>query len=171
MRSTPGREASYPGRKDITMKLLKDRQELAAAMNFGRYPVLRIDLADADDYGLKGCRVRIDAGTFRSGDPYIIDAVLRVYNDEKKLTTTCFGACLADSFSYQDYHDMVEKAMAPLIRPDQDVVIAFYHSKAQKAMAAMIVRTGKSVSRGCACPLSFEDVDMSPYLDLATLLA
>lgn len=153
------------------MKLLNERREIAEAMNFGRYPVLRIDLADADEYGLKGCRVRIDAGKFRSGDPHIIDAILRVYNDEKKLTTFSSGSCLSDSFTYYDYVEMAECASAPLIHPDEDVVIAVYHSKAQKALAAMIVHTSSRVSPGCISPLEFENVDMSPYLDMASWLA
>lgn len=152
------------------MRLLSERKELAQAMNFGRYPVLSIDLADADDYGLKGCTVRIDAGRFSSGDPYIIDATLRVYSDEKKLTTSSCGACLHDSFSYYDYKKMVENAMAPLIHPDEDVVIAIYDSKARQCFAAMLVHTSSHVSRGCTCPLSFEPVDMAPYLDIAKWL-
>ena len=152
------------------MKLLTERTEIAKAINFGRYPVLRIDLADADDYGLKGCRVRIDAGTFRSGDPYIIDAELRVYRDEKKLTTSSHGACLSASFCLHDYMEMVDKAMAPLIKPDQDVVIAIFDSKKGIACAAMIVHTGSRVSTGCIEPLTFEPVDMAPYLRLAGIV-
>jgi hypothetical protein len=136
-------------------------------MNFGKYPVLRIDLADTDDYGLKGCRVRIDAGTFRNGEPYIIDAELRVYRDEKKLTTFSSGACLHDSFGYYDYVKMTENAMAPLIRPDEDVVVAVYDSKKERPYAAMIVHTAKHVSRGCISPLEFDDADMTPYVRVA----
>lgn len=152
------------------MKYLTERTELARAINFGRYPVLYIDLADADDYGLKGCRVRIDAGTFRSGDPHIIDATLRVYSDEKKLTTSSKGACLSADFSYYDYKEMVDNANAPLIHPDEDVVVAVYDSRAKRCFAAMIVHTAAHVSHGCICPLAFEQVDMSPYIDIALFL-
>lgn len=149
------------------MKLLTERKELAQAINFGRYPVLYIDLADTDDYGLKGCRVRIDAGTFRTGDPYIIDATLRVYNDEKKLTTFSSGSCLHADFTYHDYKEMVDNAVAPLIHPDEDVVVAVYDSKDRRCFAAMLVHTADHVSRGCTCPLAFEPVDMTPYLRIA----
>ena len=149
------------------MKYLKDRQELAMAMNFGKYPVLRIDLADTDDYGLKGCRVRIDNGTFRSGEPYIIKAELRVYRDEKKLTTFQSGACLSASFGYHDYFEMTENAMAPLIHPDEDVVVAVYDSRKKEPYAAVLVHTEKHVNAGCISPLSFEDADMTAYLRMA----
>lgn len=146
------------------MKLLKERREMALAMNFGKYPVLKIDLAEADDYGLKGCKVRIDAGTFRDGEPYIIKATLRAYRDECKLTTSCPGTFIADRFTYEDYTEMIEFAQAPLIKADEDVVVAVYDSKKRIPYAAFIVHTGKSVNRHCSTPLTFEDADMTPYL-------
>lgn len=149
------------------MKLLKDRHELALAMNFGKYPVLRIDLAEADDYGLVGSKVRIAAGTFRDGNPHIVKAQLRVYRDEKKLTTFhgCIG--LSADFTYYDYVEMAENAMAPLIHPDEDVVIAVYDSRDKTPYAAILAHTGTRVDSQCSCPLSFESVDMSQYLKAA----
>ena len=146
------------------MKLLKDKHEMAMAMNFGKYPVLKIDLADSDDYGLKGCKVRIDAGTFKDGEPYTIKATLRVYRDECKLTTSSACVVLTNSFTYNDYEEMVEYAQAPLIKPDQEVVVAVYDSKKRIPYAAFITRTTKHVSRHCSTPIGFVDTDMTPYL-------
>lgn len=146
------------------MKLLKDRHELAMAMNFGKYPVLKIDLADSDDYGLKGCRIRIDMGTFKDGSPYIIGATLRAYRDECKLTTSSDCCVLKNDFTYYDYMDTVERAQAPLIKPDQDVVVAIYNSKTKLAYAPIIVHTARNVSRHCSTPIGFEDADMTFYL-------
>jgi len=152
-------------------KLLTDRQQIAQALNFNRYPVLRIDLSDTDDYGLKGCNVRIDAGTFRDGSPYIIKATLRAYSDEKRLTTSSAGAYLSADFSYYDYRDMAENAMAPLIHPDEDVAIAVYDSKTCRCFPVIIAHTAKHVSRGCTCPISFEpSVDVSPLFDIIELI-
>lgn len=149
------------------MKLLRERKEIAMAINFRKYPVLKIDLADADEYGLKGCKVRIDAGTFRDGLPYTIDATLRVYCDERKLTLSAGCVCLSNSFSYYDYAEMVENAQAPMITPDQDVVIAIYDSRSKTALAPMIVRTSQKVNPHCSTPLEFEAVDMTNYLLMA----
>ena len=146
------------------MKRLTERQDIAMAMNFGKYPVVKFDLADADDYGLKGCTVRVDAGSFSDGLPFTIKAELRVYTDQRKLTTSSWGACLTDSLSYFDYTDMIETAQAPLIKPDQEVVVAIYDSRNNMAYAPMIVKTGKSVRRHCQTPLDFEPVDMTTYL-------
>ena len=149
------------------MKLLKERQEIAMAINFRKYPVLTIDLADADAYGLKGCKVGIDAGTFRDGLPRTVHAELRVYRDEKKLTTSGSCICLSNSFGYSDYKEIVDNAQAPLIRADQEVVIAIYDSSIKRAFAPMIVHTGKRVDPLCSTPLDFEPVDMTPYLRMA----
>ena len=151
------------------MKFLNNRQEMAKAINFGKYPVLKIDLADSDDYGLKGCRVRIDAGTFKDGEPYIIGATIRAFRDEKKLTTCADPCFLSDSFTYMDYTDMVERAYAPIIKPDQDVVIAVYDSRNNKAYAPAIVHTKPFVSKHCSTPLAFEDADMSVYFIAAMI--
>lgn len=145
------------------MKILKDKHELAMAMNFRKYPVLTIDLADSDDYGLKGCKVRIDAGTFDDGLPYTIKATLRVYNDECKLTTSSACVCLCEGFTYDDYVEMAEYANAPLIKPEQEVVVAVYDSKKRIPYAAFITKTTK-VHRHCSTPIGFENTDMTPYL-------
>lgn len=137
------------------------------AMNFGKYPVLKIDLADSNDYSLRGCKVRIDAGTFRDGEPFIINAEIRAYSDSCKLTTMQAGACLTNSFTYHDYEEMVEYATAPLIKPDQEVVVAVYDSKKRIPYAAFITKTSKQVSRFCSTPIEFVDADMTSYLVVA----
>lgn len=146
------------------MKMLKKREEIAMAINFNKYPVLNIDLADADEYGLKGCKVRIDAGTFSNGFPRIVDAELRVYRDEKKLTFVSHGTMISGSFTYSDYVKMVKEAQAPMVSANQDIVIAIYDSRNKTPYAPIIVHTGDSVDPLCVIPLTIERVDMTPYL-------
>lgn len=149
------------------MKLLKDRHELAMAMNFGKYPVLKIDLADSDDYGLKGCRIRIDMGTFSDGSPFIEGATLRAYRDTKTLTVSSDPCCLSDSFGYNDYLNTVERAQAPLIHANEEVVVAVYDSRTNTAFYPFIVKTTPHVTRHCCTPIGFVDADMTLYLELA----
>lgn len=137
------------------------------AMNFGKYPVLTIDIANSNDYSLRGCKVRIDAGTFKDGEPYIINAEIFAFSDECKLTTSSACVCLTNSFTYHDYEEMVEYATAPLIKPDQEVVVAVYDSKKRIPYAAFITRTTKTVHRHCSTPIGFVDTDMTPYLAVA----
>ena len=146
------------------MKMLKTREEIAMAMNFRKYPVLHIDLADADCYGLKGCKVRIEAGTMSNGLPRTVHATLRVFRDEKTPTFQSGCTCLSSSFTYSDYAEMVEYAQAPLIAADQDVVIAIYDSRTKAAYNPILVHTGNKVSPHCVTPLTIERVDMTHYL-------
>ena len=60
------------------MKIISGKTEIAAAINFGRYPVIRIDMSQTDDYGVIGAPVRIDNGTFSTGEPYFVRCHLRI---------------------------------------------------------------------------------------------
>lgn len=68
------------------MKVLSDRTKIAAAINFNQYPVIRIDLSKTDLYGVVGAPVRIDNGTFTTGEPYFVRGYLRTFKDENVLT-------------------------------------------------------------------------------------
>ena len=103
----------------------------------------------------------------RDGSPYIIGATIRAYYDEHVLTTSSDVCCLTNDFTYRDYIDTVERAQAPLIGPDQDVVVAIYDSRTKTAFAPAIVHTAPRVSRQCSTPLSFVDADMTLYLRAA----
>ena len=142
---------------------INDRQAVAKAINFGEYPVITIDLADRDEYGLKGSKVRIDNGTFRTGERYFIRATIRVYNDEQVLGTYSSGTCLHADYSYSDVAEMIEWAAAPVIKPDQDVLVMVIDSKARIAYNPRIVHTAKTISAHCIEPLRFEDADMSEF--------
>lgn len=148
------------------MKRLTGRQEIAAAMNFGKYPVLKIDLKDADEYGLKGSICRIDMGEFRDGSKWYERAELRVYRDEKKITFSAFGCCLAAQYSYSDFMDDLETATAPIVKPNSEIVIAILDSEKREIYAVYVVET-KNVSRHCQTPINVEPVDMTSYVVIA----
>lgn len=146
------------------MKRLNTRMEIGKALGFGEYPVLTIDLADANDYGLKGCRLRVDNGHFKTGERYLISATLRVYRDTKKLTVTAGCVGLSSSFGYKDLLDRTLDAQAPIITRNQEVVIVILDSRFHKLYAPLLVRTSDWVSPHSDQPIGFEDVDMTPYL-------
>lgn len=143
------------------MKTLKDRREIANEINVKRTTTVRIDLADADEYGLKSQKVLIDNGTFRDGTPYLVKAEIRAYSDEMKFTFSGFSTCLSNSFGYSDIEEMVELANAPVIKPDSDVVLVFVNSKNRKAYAPCVLHTSKRVDPNCSTPLTFTDEDNS----------
>lgn len=89
------------------MKTLETKQEIAIAINMHEMPVVRIDLADADEYGIKSQKVLIDNGKFRRLNPtdpdmpYLVRAEIRAFVDEKKFTFASYGCCLSNTFGYQ----------------------------------------------------------------------
>lgn len=138
------------------MKRLTERTEIAKAINFNKYPVIKIDVADRDEYGIKGTKVRIDNGTFRTGEPYFIDAVIRAYNDENVLTVKSYGCMLTKEIGYNDYLKMVEYANAPIIKANQEIVIFLYNSFTKDVYAPAIIKTGNRIDAFCITPLELE---------------
>lgn len=148
------------------MKALKERTEIAMAINGHKMPVITIDLADADDYGLKSEKVLIDNGTFRDGFPYYIRAELRAYADETKFKFSSYGSCISSSFSYYDIKKMLEYKNAPIIKVDEDVIIAIIDSKKKQAYYPIVLHTGNRINQHCSTPLTFIDEDYTtiPYM-------
>lgn len=143
------------------MKTLKDKREIANEINVKRTTTVRIDLADADEYGLKSQKVLIDNGTFNNGHPYLIKAEIVAYYDQMKFTFSRFCTCLSDSFGYSDIEEMAELANAPIVKTDSDVVLVFVNSKKREAYAPCVLHTSKRVDPHCTTPLTFTDEDNS----------
>jgi hypothetical protein len=151
------------------MKLLTERTEIATAINGHKMPVITIDLADADTYGLKSQKVLIDNGTFRDGFPYYLKCEVRAYADEKKFKFSQGGVGLSASFTYYDMKEMLDYRNAPIVKPDEDVIIAIINSKKKDFFAPMVLHTNKRIDAHCTTPLTFADDDYStrPWLELA----
>lgn len=135
------------------MKRLTERTEIARAMNFGEYPVIKIDLADRDDYGIKGTKVRIDFGAGR-----FIRATMRAYSDDKVLTLVQGPTCLTAEVTYRDYLEMADYAVAPIIKPDQEIVIFLYDSEKGEVHAPAIIKTGERINTFCITPMELESL-------------
>ena len=133
------------------MKRLTDRTEIAKAINFGKYPVIKIDLADRDEYGVKGTKVNIDFG-----GEYLIHAEIRSYNDTKYLQTHQSGTMLKASIGYNDYIKMLEYANAPTIKADQEIVVVMVNSETKEVYAPAIIKTGNKIDKFCSTPLDLE---------------
>jgi hypothetical protein len=132
------------------MRRLIDRTDIAKAINFGKYPVIKIDLADRDDYGIRGTKVNIDFG-----GEYFIHGKIRSYDDERCLTATQGATCLSKEIYYDDYLEMVEYANAPTIKANQEIVIFMYNSMTKEVFAPAIITTGK-IDRFCSTPITLE---------------
>lgn len=138
------------------MRKLRTREEIASAINFRKYSVIKIDLADRDEYGIRGAKVLIDNGYFKSGERYFIEAKVRAYNDERVLTITRGATVLKQSFSYMDMEEMLEYANAPVIKPDEDILICPINSERREAYEPILLHTGKRIDPFCITPLTLE---------------
>lgn len=157
------------------IKLIKERTEIAVAINGREMPVVKIDLVEADDYGLKSEPVVIDNGMFpkRAGFPempYMIHAEIRVFNDARKFTFQGHGACISSSFGYYDVEEMLKYRNAPVIKAGSPVCIVIVNSETKTAYAPFVLHTTDHISEHCITPLSFKE-DTKDMGDLYLLMA
>lgn len=138
------------------MKVLKERTEIAKAINGRKYPVVTIDLAKTDEYGIVSEPVVIDNGTFDDGFPYMIHSEIRCYSDEKNFTFSSGGVCISNSFGYYDVDEMTAYRNAPVIKPDEDVILVIKDTVNKKCWIIML-HTSKRINKFCSTPLRFED--------------
>lgn len=151
------------------MRTIKERTEIATTINFHKMPCIKIDLANADEYGLVSEKVLIDNGKFRDGNPYYIHSEIRAYSDESKFKFSQGATGLSSSFGYSDIQEMLDYRNAPIVKADEDVLIVIIDSKTRTAYAPMVLHTSKRIDQFCSTPLTFEDKDYStiPYLEQA----
>jgi hypothetical protein len=140
------------------MKFLKDREEIAKAINGREIPVVTLDLVDADEYGLVSEPVAINNGFFRDGFPYMIHAHIRCYSDAKKFTFSSGCVGIHSDFGYTDVMEMLEYRNAPVIEADSDVILVIKDSK-EKMCYITVMHTSKGVDPHCYTPLTFTDGD------------
>lgn len=148
------------------MRMLTERTEIAKAINRHEMPVIAIDLADADEYGLKSQKVLIDNGKFRDGFPFYIHSEVRAYADEKYFKFSQGGTCIKASFGYSDMEEMLAYRNAPIVKADEDVIVVVIDSKKKLVYNPMILHTSKRIDPHCSTPLAFEDKDYTtlPFL-------
>ena len=142
------------------MKTIQRPQEFGPLINFRRLPVVRIDVTDRDDYGLRGAPVVIDNGFFRgTNHPDLIDARLRAYDDEETLVFHQRGCCLTNTFTYGDMEKCLMYANAPIIKPGEEFLIVLVDSQTNKFSLPILVKTEKHVRADCSTPLVLEPVE------------
>lgn len=154
------------------IKILKERTEIARAINMREMPVVTFDLSKADEYGLVSEPVVIDNGFFKNGDgmPYMINAEIRVYKDEKKFKFSQGAWGIHSGFGYHDMEEMLKYRNAPVIKKDSPVCIVVINSETRTAYAPFILHTTKRIDQFCSTPISFEE-DSSELGALYLLLA
>lgn len=122
------------------MKYLTERTEIAKAMNFGKYPVLYIDMDakkyEGSDY-CQGCRVRVhwDSPDTRYKDMY---STGNLYYCDGKFKISGDATCLHADFGRSDVIGMYQQANTPMIHKGDTVVVVMDFSKSRMCKVAMM---------------------------------
>ena len=148
------------------MKQLTERTQIAKAINFGKYQVLTIDLANeivmcGEVIGYRGCNVRVKWQSRTTGETLYLHSTLDYYIEEQKLVISNWDACLKAGFGYSDLMEMVEFANAPILDTNQEVVLVVHNSRTKKALAPMIIKTSSRKDINSQEPLSFEEKNIN----------
>lgn len=146
------------------MKYLTDRQEIAEAINFGKYPVLTLNRENqpykkdypGSDYAI-GCRVRVAwdhknpryTGMTTHGALYIEDGKLKISGE---------GACLSASFGYYDVMRMAAEANVPIVHAGQKVVVVEEWPSVKKC-TVRIMQVSDRVDTQCMVAASLKDIE------------
>lgn len=130
------------------MRLLKEREEIGRAMNFGKYPVLHINMENNKGYGegyAEGDLVKVNfeaprfEGLTTRGNIICEDGKFRITNN---------SVCLKASFGYSDVMEDMMWANAPLVNKSQEVVVIMdWPSK--KGCTVAIMKVSDRIDTNC----------------------
>ena len=127
------------------MKLLTEKQEICEALNFGKYPVLHLDLAKDKIKGMEGCYhgqiVKLEF--YYRGEPMRYCGNLSYYNDTNKLIITSGGTMLTAGLSYSELVKMVDRANAPTVSSNQEIIVVIYNSDTKISSAPILTTVGQ----------------------------
>lgn len=120
------------------MIYLTDREEIAQAMNFGKYPVIRIDVeTPVRDGVLQGDMVKVAAPNARYPDNYIRGRVMK-YDDDERYAIMPENVSLKSDFGYFDVIERLGWAQAPMLHAGETVVVVEDAPKRQMCMVRMM---------------------------------
>jgi len=140
------------------MKYLTDRTEIAMAMNFGKYPVIRIDReTPKDGYNdfYEGDQIKVLTPKPGYPDSY---ATGKIYYSEGKYGVMTDASCLHASFGYADVLEMIENAQAPVVKAGQEVVLIEDYPE-RRTCCVRIMKVSDRVDSHVYPCATLEDVD------------
>lgn len=113
------------------MREIKERQEIAEVLNFGKYPVLKFDMDKEAwmDVLYEGDKVRVDFGNFRDGSRYLEKGYLSYNKEDETITVQAEPCMLVKDLYYEDYMKAVEYGSSLILDDNQEVVIVMYSEK------------------------------------------
>ena len=139
------------------MLYLKDRQVIARAMNFGKYPVIRIDREtpkNGYDGFFEGDLVKVMTPSSRYQDLYEVG---NLYYCDGKYAISSHMVGLHADFGYSDVIEQLQIAQAPVVH-DGDIVVVIEDYPKTRTCAVRIMQICHVTSFTYPCA-SLKDVD------------
>lgn len=143
------------------MMYLTDRHEIAAALNFGKYPVLTLNVENRPFEGrryAKGCRVRV---AWDSPDRRYEGMTTHgelVMDEDGTLKITGEGSCLHAGFGYSDVMKLAAEANTPVVHKGQTVVVVL-EIRSTKTCMVRVMQIGDHVDKHCQVVTHLHDVE------------
>jgi len=139
-------------------KILTNRQEIAKAINFGKYPVLTLDIYnhggfDDSAYSI-GCDVRVAYNTSRHG---VLHTNGHLFVENGKFAISGSGACIKSGFGLADVEKMAHWANTPVVKAD-DVVVVVMTSKEFGIYLVELMKVSKRVDPHCTTVVTLEHI-------------
>jgi len=136
------------------MKIISDSKEIAQALNFGKYPVLMINMDNKE-----GSNVVIIHKSKTHGDMRYrctLETGFQKENDNKLyISTNC--SMIKSSYNWNDHLECAEYANAPVIEANQEIAVYMYSEKA-KIGVVRLVKSGK-IDVMCQVATMLEDIE------------
>jgi hypothetical protein len=110
------------------MKEIIGRQEIAKVLNFGEYPVLKINMDQEAwmDVLYRGDKVRVDFGKFKDGSRFLQQGYLLYNKKDERITISAESTMLVKDLGYEDYMEAVEYGSSQILGDNQEVVVVMY---------------------------------------------
>lgn len=140
------------------MKVITNRYEIAQALNFGRYPVIKVNCTPkaSDPEVIEGGAVKVLTDERRN---LVERCTVNLYANEyandghRNMSIGSAGVMLSASFSRKDVEEMATYANAPLIKKGDTVVFVLLGKRA----AAVVLAEVKEVRSFCQKSAWLED--------------
>ena len=124
------------------MKIITNRQKIAKVLNFGKYPVLYVDLDKMERNYIKGSNCRIKWNY--QDEELLLNCYLEVENGRYQIGNE--GSIVTSDYSVNDFINQIQWSNTPIIECGQVVAVAqFSKKKGTKIIELMRVADKKDI--------------------------
>ena len=124
------------------MKIITNGQEIAKVLNFGKYPVLYVDLDKMERDYVKGSNCRIKWNY--QDEELLLNCYLEVENGRYQIGNE--GSIVTSDYSVNDFINQIQWSNTPIIECGQVVAVAqFSKKKGTKIIELMRVADKKDI--------------------------